>query len=71
MSFWDDLAKAAKSDAGQSVASGAGAAYSSWVGDDDNGGGGGSTSIAITEQPWFWPAVIIGGVVIIALISKK
>jgi hypothetical protein len=68
-SFWDNLAKAAKSDAGQSVVSGASAAYEQWVGDD------GEMVVAskgsITDEPWFWPVVIVGGVVVLAMVMKR
>jgi hypothetical protein len=68
-SFWDNLAKAAKSDAGQAVVSGTSAAYDQWVGEDD--GDIVVKSSSIMDEPWFWPAVIVGGVVVLALVMKR
>lgn len=69
--FGDSIKNALQSDTGRAASSAAIGAYTGWldpkVKDDDGGGGGES----ITDQPWFLPAVVGGGLLVLFLVMRS
>jgi hypothetical protein len=67
--FGDTLKNALSSDIGQSAVGAGNSALDEWLGLDDDDGGGSSDSLF--DEPWFLPAVIVGGLAIVYLVTKK
>ncbi len=65
----DSLKNALSSDVGQSAVGAANSGLDEWLGLDD--GGGSSSSSSLFDEPWFLPVVILGGLGIVYLVTKK
>lgn len=67
--FGETIKNALQSDVGQSATSGALGAFDAWLNPDDEDSAPASSSI--TDQPWFLPAVVLGGLALVYVLTKR
>lgn len=67
--FGQTIKNALQSDTGQAVSGGVLGGISDWLNPD--AGGSSSSSGSLTDQPWFLPVVVLGGLAVVYFATRK